>query len=109
MIGLAAFVDRARPKTPKRSPPPGREWRVGAGGTGREPRVTIYSKDYKNACQEKPGERLAARADFDELVIVGLLHLERMGTRFWFLSIGDDKILFEARSDGTIVKGEWYR
>ncbi len=104
----------------RRRPPIGTVWRIKAGGLQRgktvEPRVEIYSRDYPDPAtiegfplsKIEPKLRQEKRTTFDELVIVGVLHVEAMGGDTYFLSVGDDKLMIRATKDGP-KKGEWYR
>jgi hypothetical protein len=99
-----------------RPPIPGLAWRVGAGGTMGQPPVGIYSRDYPDP-RAPDGQllytipddkRIATSADLDEVAVVGLLHLERMNSRDWHLSIGEHHINIRAERDGTVTLGNWF-
>lgn len=103
----------------KRSPPVGAAWRILAHGRGRNGRVDIRSADYPAprfghaAAMKALGiepTTLAKRTVLDEVVISGgVLHLEQLDTRTWWLCIGEDMLTFTVRRDGTVKRGEWYR
>ncbi len=95
----------------KRVPPVGSSWRILAWSRPRGDPFSVYSKDYP-AIDHQVGEQLDTRTVFDELVVDfpgGIIHLEQMSTRSWFLGIGEEKVMIHVDKDGVPRMGEWYR
>lgn len=73
------------------SPPPklGTGWRLGAGGgPGEGPRVTVQD---------------TSRSVFDELAVPGLLHIEQMTARGWWVRLGEVTLHVRVRRDGRVA------
>ena len=100
--------------------PVGASWRVLAHDAKRKAKsFNVYSPDCArntDAAIKRLGHGFTLDRDvrprrevFDELVIDGWFHLEQMGPRVWWLSIGDDMVMITIGKDGKPKMGEWYQ
>ena len=91
----------------KRKPPVGSRWRILAHDkTGEE--LSWYSKDM-NGGSVSGGRLIGERTIFDELVICGVMHIEQMDERTWFVELGDEKRMVTVGRDGKVTVGEAYK
>lgn len=111
----AAPTKATRTKSSK--PPVGASWRILAHG--RNGPYEMHSKDYPAFSTMSDGtkigrpipesERVPERTVFDELVIMGVIHVEQMDTRTWWVGIGNgEKFMIMVGRDGTVKRGEIY-
>jgi hypothetical protein len=73
---------------------PGRTWRIRAVGTKVSFEAASSKREIAHAI-DVPGVRslIAGQMVFDELAIDDWLHLEQMGRRVWWLSLGDRQLV----------------
>lgn len=71
------------------TPKLGTGWRLGAGGgPGEGPRVTVED---------------TSRSVFDELAVPGLLHIEQLDARLWWVRLGEVTLHVRVRRDGRVA------
>ena len=97
--------------------PPGAVWRI-LYHEAPKSRGGMYGEAHNLCSSDYPKSHLGAsteyvrhptRTIFDEIVVAGVLHLEQMSTRTWFLAIGDDTVMIEVGRDGKPKMGEWLK
>jgi hypothetical protein len=97
--------------------PPGAVWRI-LYHEAPTKRGGICGKAHHLCSSDYPANRMGARTDykrhptrtiFDEIVVSGVLHLEQMSDRTWFLCVGENKVMITVGRDGRPKMGEWYR
>ncbi len=82
----------AKPAKKPRKPPVGSTWRILAHGRKRS--YQRYSRKHSVDPQAPGEDEVPFATVFDELVISGVLHLEQMDTRTWWMGVrtGEDGV-----------------